>query len=150
MVERSMGCLTRRLKYEHRVLILGLTVGLASVVTSLFLVWRSEYSREVRFLLTALVMSVWLVAAFILRNRIVFPLRTLSNLLGALREGGCSLRARGARLGDALGEVIWEANALADSLRERRLGEAEATALLRKVLAEIDVAMFGFDGDRQL
>jgi len=49
-----------------------------------------------------------------------------------------------------MGELIWEANALAESLREQRLGAMEAMALLRKVLAQIDVALFGFDGDGRL
>ena len=40
-----------------------------------------------------------------------------------------------------------EVNALAETLREQRLGALEATALLRKVMAEIDVAVFTFDGD---
>ena len=43
-----------------------------------------------------------------------------------------------------------EVNALADTLREQRLGALEATALLRKVLEEIDVAVFAFDGDERL
>ncbi len=40
-----------------------------------------------------------------------------------------------------------EVNALAETLREQRLGALEATALLRKVMEEIDVAVFAFDGD---
>ena len=67
----------------------------------------------------------------------------------------CSLRcakatspfARAApRIADALGEVLREVNALGDTLREQRLGALEATALLRKVMEEIDVAVFAFDG----
>jgi nitrogen fixation/metabolism regulation signal transduction histidine kinase len=145
-----MGGRPRRLKYEHRILILGLAVGLAGTSVALGMLWFGEHPMRTRVFLTVLIALISLGAAFALQNRVVFPLRTLSNLLGALREGDYSLRARGARIGDVLGEVIWEANALADLLRERRLGEVEATALLRKILAEIDVAMFGFDGDRRL
>ena len=43
-----------------------------------------------------------------------------------------------------------ELNALAATLREERLGALEATALLRKVLAEIDVAVLAFDAERKL
>ena len=42
----------------------------------------------------------------------MFPLRTLSNLLAALREGDFSIRARGANRDDVLGEVLREVNAL--------------------------------------
>jgi nitrogen fixation/metabolism regulation signal transduction histidine kinase len=43
-----------------------------------------------------------------------------------------------------------ELNALAAVLREERLEALEATALLRKVLAEIDVAVLAFDTERKL
>ena len=74
----------------------------------------------------------------------------MSNLLAALREGDYSIRARGARADDALGEVLLEINQLGETLRVQRLGAFEATALLRTIMAEIDVAVFTFDPDRRL
>jgi PAS domain S-box-containing protein len=41
-------------------------------------------------------------------------------------------------------------NALSETLRAQRLRELEATALLRRVIEEIDVAVFAFDGDHRL
>jgi len=138
------------MKYEHRILTLGLTAGLAGSAMSFFLLWQCDYATQTRLTLAALILFLWLATAFVIRSKVAFPLRTLSNLLGALREGDYSLRARGARYDDALGEVIWEANALTESLREQRLRAMEAMALLRKILAEIDVAMFGFDSNGRL
>jgi nitrogen fixation/metabolism regulation signal transduction histidine kinase len=43
-----------------------------------------------------------------------------------------------------------EVNALADTLRSQRLGAQEATALLRAVMAEMEVGIFAFDAQRQL
>jgi PAS domain S-box-containing protein len=43
-----------------------------------------------------------------------------------------------------------EVNVLASTLHDERLGALEATALLRTVMAEIDVAVFTFDGDHRL
>ncbi len=43
-----------------------------------------------------------------------------------------------------------EVNALSEMLRGRRLGALEATALLRKVMEEIDVAVFTFDSEHCL
>jgi two-component system, NtrC family, nitrogen regulation sensor histidine kinase NtrY len=80
----------------------------------------------------------------------VRPLQTVSNLLAALREGDYSFRARGGRGQDALSEVIREINALGETMREQRIGALEATALLRTVMAEIDVAVFAFDPERRL
>ena len=74
----------------------------------------------------------------------------MSNLLAALGEGDFSIRARGARGGDPLGEVMIEVNALVETLRHQRLDALEATTLLRKVMAEIDVAVFTFDEQQEL
>ncbi len=43
-----------------------------------------------------------------------------------------------------------EVNTLSATLREQRLGALEAAALLRKVMGEIDVAVFTFDGQQRL
>jgi len=74
----------------------------------------------------------------------------LSNLLAAMREEDFSVRARGANRDDAMGEVMIEVNSLSETLREQRLGALEATALLRTVMEEIDVAIFTFDNENKL
>src|SRR5690606_18854431 len=84
------------------------------------------------------------------RMRVIRPLQTISNLLSALREGDFSIRARGARRDDPLGDAMAEINSLGVILQEQRLGALEATALLRTVMEEIDVAIFAFDSDRIL
>jgi two-component system, NtrC family, nitrogen regulation sensor histidine kinase NtrY len=86
----------------------------------------------------------------LLRERTVRPLQTISNLLAALREDDFSIRARDALPDDSLGHVMHEINTLAETLRVQRLGAQEATALLRAVMAEIDVAIFAFDGEQRL
>ena len=53
--------------------------------------------------------------ALVLRERVVRPLQTLSNMLAALREGDYSLRARGADRDDALGLALLETNLLGES-----------------------------------
>src|SRR3970282_639640 len=83
-------------------------------------------------------------------ERVVRPLQTISNLLAALREGDYSIRARGARTDEALGFALFEVTELADVLRGQRLVAREATALLRRVIAEVDVAIFTFDEDQRL
>lgn len=91
-----------------------------------------------------------LVLAFRLRHRVVFPLYTLSNLLEALREGDFSLRGSRARRGDAIGDVVWEVNALSETLREQRLRVEETLALLSKIVQEIDIAMLTFDDQQRV
>jgi len=135
------------LLYERRILFLALAAGLGSTLVAMILLWTGPYSSKLQWTLTVAIIVTWLSFAFTAQNRVVFPLRTLSNLLAALREGDFSIRARGANVEDALGEVLREVNALGETLRQQRLGALEATALLRKVMEEIDVAVFAFDGN---
>lgn len=79
------------------------------------------------------------------RNRAVYPLHTAANLLAALRLGDTSQRATAADPDDSFGNILWEVNALADTLRTQRLKLQEADALLAKVVATTDIALFAFD-----
>jgi two-component system nitrogen regulation sensor histidine kinase NtrY len=124
---------------------LALIGGLPAVVIALILLWTGDYTVKVQWTLTLVIVAFWWGFSIALRERIVRPLQTLSNLIAALREGDYSIRARGGRLDDALGQAMHEVNALREPLREQRLGALEATALLRKVMEETDVAIFAFD-----
>jgi len=112
--------------------------------------FTGNYSSRTIWTLAFLIISFWLGFAFSLRHRVAFSLQTLSNLLAALREEDFSVRGRDARKDDAMGEVMIEVNALSETLREQRLGALEATALLRTVMEEIDVAIFTFDNESKL
>ena len=140
----------RRLNHENRILLLALGSGAAGVVLSLVLLWAGDHDPGTRWTLAFLVIVIWLGFAFSLRAAVVRPLQTLSNMQSALREGDFSFRVRGAKAGDALGELMLEVNTLSEMLREQRLGAIEAGALLTTVMTEIDVAIFAFDGDRRL
>ncbi len=129
---------------------MALFAGFPAVLVSMILLWRFDFPSKVQWTLTALVLLFWLGFSTALRARVVVPLQTLSNLLAALREGDFSVRARGAGRNDALGEVAVEVNALGTTLHEQRLGAVEATALLTKVMEEIDVAVFAFDNHQSL
>jgi nitrogen fixation/metabolism regulation signal transduction histidine kinase len=139
-----------RLNHEQRILLTALLGGLPGTLISLILLWDRPYTIKVQWTLTLLICGFWLGFAFSLRGRVVRHLQTLSNLLAALREGDYSIRARGAGREDALGDVMLEVNALGETLRAQRLGAMEATALLRTVMSEIDVAVFAFDEEERL
>jgi two-component system, NtrC family, nitrogen regulation sensor histidine kinase NtrY len=139
-----------RLKFERRITILAMFAGFPAVALCAFLLWYDGYSAQVQWTIDLLLVLLWLGIAFNLKTRIVRPLQTLSNILAAIREGDYSIRGRRALTGDALGEVMLEVNDLGQTLREQRLGAMEATALLRTVMAEIDVAVFAFDGEQRL
>jgi len=138
------------ISHEGRVVLLAFLAGLPGSATALFLLWSRNYPLRYELTFTTLIVCAWLGFAFAVRERVVFPLQTLSNLLGALREGDYSVRGRSPKPDDALGEVMREVNTLGSTLREQRLGAMEATTLLRTVMREIDVAIFAFDEHQRL
>ncbi len=141
---------SRPISHDARLFWMIVAAGFPGVLVSMIMLWTGDYTTKVQWTLTVLIVGVWLGFASAARERIVLPLQTLSNLLAALREGDYSIRVRGGRVGDALGELTMEVNALSATLQEQRLGAQEATALLRTVMAEIDVAIFAFDGEHCL
>src|SRR5581483_10738367 len=126
------------LKYEGRIVTMAILAGLPGAVVALWMLWLYEPtpSSKVQWTLTVLILGLWFGFALAVRERVVYPLQTLSNLLSALREGDFSVRGRAASFDDALGEVMREVNSLSGTLREQRLGALEATNLLRTVMSE--------------
>ncbi|HEX7939859.1 MAG TPA: ATP-binding protein [Gemmatimonadaceae bacterium] len=137
-------------KHEGKVFRLALLGGLPAVVVCIWLLIEGDYSAKLQWTLGLAIVATWLIVAAALRERVVRPLQTLSNLLGALREGDYSIRARGAARDDPLGLAFLEANVLGETLRSQRLGALEASNLLRTVMEEIDVAVYAFDEDDRL
>jgi two-component system nitrogen regulation sensor histidine kinase NtrY len=144
------GRIAFRLSHDRRLFFMALIAALPAVVVSLTLLWTGSFTPRVQWTLTALILVVWLAFVSEIRQRVVFSLQTLSNILAALREGDYSIRGRDSRNDDALAEVTREVNTLAQTLREQRMDALEATTLLRKVMEEIDVAVFSFDGEHKL
>lgn len=136
--------------HEIRIQLLALAAGLPAMATAIVLLYVHNHSTRVRWTLIALLVSCWFGFAAAVRERVASPLRTLASLLEAMREGDYSIRARDASENDAMGEVMQQVNAMGATLRAQRLGALEATTLLRKVMEEIDVAVFAFDSDRKL
>jgi two-component system nitrogen regulation sensor histidine kinase NtrY len=140
----------RKLKHEHRIFWMALLAGLPPTGMALVFLWLGGYSEQTKWTVMGFILVIWLGCSFAVIGKVRFPLQTISNLLAAIREGDYSIRARGGRREDALGEVIIEVNALGENLRQQRLAALEATALLSKVMTEIDVAVFTFDGAQKL
>src|SRR6266446_4987635 len=140
----------RRLSYEGKITWLTFAAVAPASVVALALLWFGDYGAKLQWTLTILIVGCFLAFISSTREHTIRPLQTMSNLLAALREGDYSIRARGAREGSALGEVLLEVNSLGETLRQQRLGAFEATALLRTIMSEIDVAIFTFDPERCL
>src|ERR1035437_8195605 len=104
------------LSHEGRVVLLALLAGLPGSAAALWMLWSGDFSAKVQWTLSVLISAAWLGFAFAVRERVVFPLQTLSNLLGALREGDFSVRGRAPRPpsgcsarppANAIGKYVW-------------------------------------------
>ena len=131
--------------HERQVTVLALVTAVPALVVALVLLWTGNFAPRTQWTLTILLVLFTSGCAFVMRERVVRPLQTLSNMLAAIREQDYSLRARRANPEDALGLAMLELNTLMNDLRQQRLGALEATALLRRVMGEIDVAVLAFD-----
>ena len=136
--------------HDRRVLALALAGGAPAVVLALLYLRTATWPAAATIAAGIAVAAIWIAGAVLARRHVARPLQTVSNLLAALREGDFSIRARTSGGADPLEHVMFEINTLADTLRGQRLGAQEATALLHAVMAEIDVAIFAFDGQRRL
>ena len=139
-----------RVRYERRVLLLAFLVALPSMLVSIILVLIQKWATDAKVALLAGEAIAWLVLVIAQHEQIVRPLQTLTNVVAALREEDYSFRARGAAMDDALGELAIEVNALADVLTIQKTSAIEATALLSKVVEEIDTPLFAFDPEHRL
>jgi two-component system nitrogen regulation sensor histidine kinase NtrY len=137
----------RRRRYEAR-LLLDAWVVVAPALIALGLVFFLQpltVARVVLLVMGALLVSFAL--ALRARSHAVYPLHTAANLLAALRAGDTSQRSATADPDDSFGNILWEVNALAETLRTQRLKLEEADALLAKVVATTDIALFAFDAE---
>jgi nitrogen fixation/metabolism regulation signal transduction histidine kinase len=139
-----------RLTHERRVMLFALAGGLPALLVALFLLFHGNHTPREQWTFGILIVGWWLGFCVAAKERVASPLRTLANLLEAMREGDYSIRARVENPDEPMGEVMQQVNAMAATLRAQRLGALEATALLRKVMEEIEVAVFAFDPEQTL
>ena len=134
-----------RILYENRISLYCFLVALPGLLVSIVLVSVQSWELGTRLALIALELFAWWLLSLALQDQTTRPLQTLSNVIAALREEDYSFRARNAVAEDALGELSLEVNALADMLSDEKIRTIEATALLQRVVDEIDAPLFAFD-----
>ncbi|MCK5375743.1 MAG: hypothetical protein KAJ97_01595, partial [Acidobacteria bacterium] len=96
----------RRPGLHTRFVVLVLLSGVPAAALALLCIGRSDLSPGTRSLLALMVTTAWLGLVLVIRARSRYHLRTLSNLLAALREGDFSFRVRDVSRSDPYGEVV--------------------------------------------
>jgi len=140
----------REMGFLRRIEIFCFFLLIPSELVALAFLWSSSFSSLVKWTLTALLAAHQLLLLLLLREKVIFPLHTLANIIGGFRDEDYSIRARVGDPSDPLGVLAVEVNTLAETLREQRLGALEAAALLRAVISEMDTAIFTFDSQLRL
>ncbi|HET6936252.1 MAG TPA: ATP-binding protein [Candidatus Angelobacter sp.] len=139
-----------RLKFDTRMTLMSMLISVPGVLVAELLTWFSGHSTEFKWTVTLFLIIAWAIGTSALHGLIIRPLQTLSNMVAAIREEDFSFRLRGGSREDSLADLIFEINALATRLQQQKISALEATALLKKVLMEIDVAVFTFDQQKRL
>lgn len=140
----------RQLRFQNRILLWALLAVTPGCLTAAILLWHWEAAPLLRFILLVSILLVAATGIITIRHSVIRPMQSLANLLEALREGDYSLRGRSSDPQDAIGEVMVELNLLSQMLYDERIGALEAGVLLKKVISEIDIAVFAFDDEQHL
>lgn len=135
----------QRITHGSHVQWLSFLCGFPGLLGCVLLLWLGEFSLKASFTIITFVGISWLYFSVRLRSRVIHPLHTASNMLAALREGDYSLQASYVHDSDPLGQLMLEINQLTEVLSSHRLQALESTALLEKVVNEVDAAVFAVD-----
>jgi two-component system, NtrC family, nitrogen regulation sensor histidine kinase NtrY len=140
----------RRLRSQSHILLLALATAAPALLATLILLWASEATSALKWTAFVTVLAFTLGGAFAVRQRATYPMRSLVSMVEALRKGDYSIRPGKVDREDVVGEAMYEIGLLGNALHEQRLQDIEAGALLDKLIAEVDIAVFAFDGARRL
>ena len=145
-----MGKRRTLITYERRIVGTALLAVLPLAAAAALLVWVSELPSVVTWTVAMLIVIAIAIATAALHEVVSYPLRTLANVVSAMREEGYSVRAREAGGGPIFGDILTELNTLSETMSQREAASLEAAALVRTVIAEVDAAIFAFDSAERL
>lgn len=140
-----MKASTKLTAHENKLLYLALFIGLVPTVCLFVALFFLSFSVAAKVLLMFFLLIMVIYGAFAIRQKVVFQLRTSTNLMESMSYGDHSVRARESSADGVLGEYNHMFNKLSVSLAEQRLHSKEHQILLNKVITQIDVAVIAVD-----
>lgn len=139
-----------KIAFEDRLVRIVLWGSLPATIIALAFLLTSELSVYLRILLIFFVFVSVLYTAFIVRQQVIFQLRTSTNLVEAMIASDYSLRANNRDIEGALADFNDLLNGLADQLFEQSLITREQQILLTKITDQIDVAIVAIDHNKTI
>ena len=146
----SLGRSRRRLSFERRVRLWVAGAALPFLATLLWVCRLERMSAVTTLVVVSGCAAAWALLSSYFFESIVRPMQTLSNIVAALRDNDFSFRARGARRGDAMGDLALEINALASTLQQQRSSALDALALADRVMTSMQSPVVAFDEESNL
>ena len=72
--------------YERKIVLTAVAALAPVAIAALLMAWLGDYPAKVGWTVTLIVIVSAFTASYVLHEQLVFPLRSLSNLITALRE----------------------------------------------------------------
>ncbi len=139
----------RRFAIEHRIVLGSIGFGLLGLFSGALLGYFGITDWRVLSAAVAVFMLLLGMQAYRYSKRVLRPLRSLSNVLEAVKQEDYALRARHDRAG-VLAELAFEINQLAESRTQQARLVRESQALLEKLLQAMDLPLLAFDDQQHL
>src|SRR2546430_16813907 len=114
----------KSLKHERWVLWLALLTGVPGLVLAFALLWSGDFAPRTQWTLTTVVVVVWLGLAATLREHVIRPLQTISNMLGRASRNPAPAARRACSRSSAAGFL--DARPRVESGRRARPAAARA------------------------
>ena len=132
---------------DWRIFFVVLTSAIPTLGLIAYVIFSEQLSLMVSLLLIVFCV-VWVLAvASNVREKLIHHIRTMSNLIEAIRAEDYSLKGSRAREPGELAELYQQINALNSKLKTARQNETELQNLLETVVNQINVAIIACDSD---
>ncbi|GAB1265432.1 sensor histidine kinase [Aurantivibrio infirmus] len=138
---------SHKISTDLRIFLWVLASAIPMLVLLLFIVFDGRLSTAMKILIAGISIAWVFIVASIVREKVIHHIRTLSNLIEAIRAEDYSLKSSRTREPGELAELYQQINALNDKLKESRQSEMELQNLLEKVVNQINVAIIACDAN---
>jgi nitrogen fixation/metabolism regulation signal transduction histidine kinase len=132
---------------DWRIFFIVLVSAVPTISLLAYIIVTDNLSLGLSFLLLAVCCSWVLIVASNVREKLIHHVRTMSNLIEAIRAEDYSLKSSRAREPGELAELYQQINALNTKLKGARQSETELQNLLETVVNQINVAIVACDSD---